>query len=350
MPDNPTAPDPVTDQPRRWLVTGAAGFVGFHLTRRLLADPANVVLGVDAFEGFYDPGLKRARAKELGGDRFEMLEADLADDGVATEAIERFRPDVVVHLAALAGVRSSVDHPMAYVRSNLTGFTQVLEAAARAGVGHVVYASSSSVYGETTPAPFTEANPADHPVSVYAATKRAGEMMAHAYADTYGLPVTGLRFFTVYGPWGRPDMAYWIFTEKILQGEPITIFGDGTAVRDFTFIDDVIEGLVRVAASPPRANPAWDPAEGAMDTSRAPWRVLNIGHGGQATVNELIAIIEDLTGRTAVRSHTDRAVGDVAQTHADPAALEAITGWIPPTDLRDGLAAFVDWYRDHHGR
>ncbi len=331
--------------PSRWLVTGAAGFVGHALVRRLLDTTDAVVLGVDDLEGHDDPALQKARAVDLTHERFELRIDDLAEDGVARAAVADHRPDVVVHLAARAGVRRSLAEPMAFVRANVTALTQVLQACADAGVGHLVHASSSSVYGDTAVAPFAESAPADHPVSVYAATKRSGELLAHAYAETHGLPVTGLRFFTAYGPWGRPDMAYWIFTEKVLRGEPITVLGDGAAVRDFTYIDDVVEGLIRVAAAPPTADPSW---AGGVDGSRAPWRVRNIGHGGQATVAELIGIIEDLTGRTAVLHHADPAVGDVARTQADPTALHDLIGWTPRTPLREGMAAFVSWYRDTH--
>jgi UDP-glucuronate 4-epimerase len=346
-----------------WLVTGAAGFVGAHLCRRLLDAGADVV-GVDNLNDYYDPRIKQARLDHLvrggesdagaAGKRFVFHHADMGDRERFQRLVESTRPAAIVHLAAQAGVRYSIDHPETYIDSNLVGFASALEAARNAHAAghlqHFVYASSSSVYGGSRRLPFDVADPyaAGHPHSLYAATKRANELMAHSYSHLYGLPCTGLRFFTVYGPWGRPDMAYWKFTEAIVEGREIPIYGPGTAVRDFTYIDDIVEALVRVTASPAEPDPGFDPADPDPSTSDAPWRVFNIGHGGQATVNELIDIVEEYVGRPAERSYGPESPGDVPATHASTEALSRAIDYTPSVGLRDGLREFVGWFVDWH--
>ena len=328
-----------------WLVTGAAGFIGYHVSARLL-DEGEMVVGLDNLNDYYDPLLKQARLERLTArDGFDFVKADLSDEATLEQVFERRRPRVVVNLAAQAGVRYSLIDPMAYVRSNVLGFTNVLERCRHFEVEHLVYASSSSIYGSTSRTPFSEHDPADHPVSVYAATKRSDELLAHAYSHLFGLPTTGLRFFTVFGPWGRPDMAYYRFAEAILDRQPIRVFGTGQALRDFTYIDDIVESVVRVARRPAAANPAWDVATPDPGSSRWPWRVFNVGHGHQATVTRLIDILEDVIGTPATRVHTDEQPGDVPVTHADVRDLEAHTGYAPHVGLEDGLGHFVDWLK-----
>jgi UDP-glucuronate 4-epimerase len=331
----------------RWLVTGAAGFVGFHTCRRLLADGEDVV-GIDVVNDYYDPSLKRARLRQLEGERFTFLEADLCQVGVLDPLLAA-GPTTVVHLAAQAGVRYSLRAPAEYVANNVVAFGHVLEACRRAEVPHLVYASSSSVYGATNPLPFSVHDPADHPLSLYAATKRANELMAHSYGHLWGLPTTGLRFFSVYGPWGRPDMAYFGFAEAILDGRPITVYGDGSALRDFTFVDDIVEGLVRIARTPPTASPTWDRDHPDPATSVVPWRLFNIGHGHQATVNDLISMLERLLRRPAERVQAPEQPGDVPITHADVTDLETIIGFRPCTELEAGMRAFVAWLLEWRG-
>ncbi|MFM7242800.1 MAG: NAD-dependent epimerase/dehydratase family protein [Planctomycetaceae bacterium] len=322
------------------LVTGAAGFIGFHVARRLLAAGADVV-GFDNLNAYYDPRLKHARLAELSrmpGWRF--VRGDLADGAALARLVADEQPACVVHLAAQAGVRWSIDNPAAYVSSNLVGFANVLEACRHAATPHLVYASSSSVYGANTKTPFAETDPVDRPVSLYAATKKANELMAHSYAHLFGLPCTGLRFFTVYGPWGRPDMAYWKFTEAILAGTPIEVFGGGLLRRDFTFVDDVVEAIVRMIDAPPSAGVADD------GSAAAPCRVYNVGNHTPVTVARLLAILERLCGRPAIRLQRPRPPGDVEATFADVSALARDFGFEPRTTLDEGLTRFVDWYRE----
>ncbi|MCA6215283.1 NAD-dependent epimerase [Ideonella sp. B7] len=330
------------------LITGAAGFIGMHVAERLLARGDEVV-GIDNLNDYYDPALKQARLARLtprAGFRFQRL--DVADRaGVeALFAAERF--DRVVHLAAQAGVRYSITHPHAYGESNLTGFLNVLEACRQHPVAHLVYASSSSVYGGNTKMPFSEADAVDHPVSLYAATKKANELMAHTYSHLYRLPTTGLRFFTVYGPWGRPDMAYFSFTRKILAGEPIPVFNEGRMQRDFTYIDDIVDGVVAVLDKPATPAEAYDPAAPHPGLSNAPYRIFNIGNQDPLPLGEFIAAIEAALGREAVKQYLPMQPGDVVATSADVSALAAWTGLNPGTPLREGIQRFADWYRDYH--
>ena len=334
-----TASDPV-------LVTGAAGFIGFHVTQRLLRLGRRVV-GVDSLNSYYDPALKSARLAELAPlSGFSFEQCDLADRAHIAALFAAHRFPHVVHLAAQAGVRHSLVDPHAYVDANLSGFLNVLEGCRHNGCRHLVYASSSSVYGGNM-APFSTTENVDHPLNLYGATKKANELMAHAYAHLFALPATGLRFFTVYGPWGRPDMAVWLFTEAILQGKPVRLFNHGAMKRDFTYIDDVAEAVVRVIERPAAAAPGWLAAAPNPATSFAPWRVYNIGNHVPVEVNELVRLIEEATGRTARRELLPMQPGDVPETCADVADLEAAVGFRPNTPLAEGVRRFVAWYRDH---
>lgn len=330
----------------RILVTGAAGFVGFHVARMLLAR-GDAVTGFDNVNDYYDPALKEARLAELaraGGD-WTFLRADLADRAAVAGAFAGSGYDRVIHLAAQAGVRYSLENPMAYVESNLTGFTTILEAARAAATPHLVFASTSSVYGGNTTMPFAEGAGVGHPLQFYAATKRANELMAHAYAHLFRLPCTGLRFFTVYGPWGRPDMAPMIFAKAIAEGRPIKLFNEGRHSRDFTYVDDIAEGVIRVADRPALPDPAFDPAHPDPATSTAPFRLYNIGNGAPVPLLDFIAALEDALGRPAVRELLPLQPGDVPDTWADTARLEAATGWRPGTPIGEGVRRFVDWFR-----
>lgn len=328
-------------------MTGAAGFIGFHTCRRLASDGVRVV-GIDNLNDYYDPALKHARRRRLGGD-VDFRVVDIRDREALHRLFDEVEPDVVINLAAQAGVRYSLENPYAYVDTNLAGFSHVLELARRHDVRHLVYASSSSVYGANSRLPFSPHDGADHPVSLYAATKRANELMAHAYSHLYRLPTTGLRFFTVYGPWGRPDMAYYRFAEAILDDEPITVFGDGSALRDFTFVDDIVDGVVRVARRPAEPDPTWTAQEADPASSDAPYRILNIGHGQQVSVTELIEQLEHLLGRRARKVFTDPQPGDLRATHADVADLDAYVGTHVQTDFGEGVKQFVEWFLSYRG-
>lgn len=334
-----------------YVVTGVAGFIGSHLADRLLAAGERVV-GIDAFDAGYDPVLQRARVARLEGRTgFVLHEVDIADE-VALDAVLPDQADAVVHLAARAGVRASTDAPRAFVRANVLGFTNVLEAARERDVPHLLYASSSSVYGGLAKVPWAPHDPVDHPVSVYAATKRADELLAHSYAHLHGLPSTGLRFFTVHGPWGRPDMAYWRFAQAILTGTPIPLYGDGSAVRDFTYVDDVVDALVALLDQPPADDPTWSAASPDPATSSAPHLLHNVGHGGQASVLELIGLLERALGTTARIEHLPARAGDVPRTWSDSTSLRRAVGDAPATSLADGVDRFVAWFRpwfDQHG-
>jgi len=320
------------------LLTGAAGFIGLHTAQRLLAR-GDTVTGIDNLNDYYDPALKQARLALLNGHpgfRFQAL--DVAERTGMERLFAGQRFDAVVHLAAQAGVRYSITHPHAYLESNLTGFGHVLEGCRAQGVGHLVYASSSSVYGGNTKMPFAETDAVDHPVSLYAATKKANELMAHTYSHLYRLPTTGLRFFTVYGPWGRPDMAYFSFTKAVLEGRPIDVFNHGDMKRDFTYIDDIVEGVLRVLDKP-----ATPDAAGA-----APYRVFNIGNHDPVPLLDFIACIEQATGRIATKNLLPMQPGDVPATYASTEALRDWVGFAPSTPLAEGIGRFVRWYREYH--
>jgi len=332
----------------RILVTGAAGFIGSSLSERLLAR-GDEVLGYDDLNDYYDPALKQARLDRLlPHASFRFVRASLEDRAALDDAFAGFRPQRVVHLAAQAGVRYSLTHPHAYVQSNLVGFLNVLEACRHGAVEHLVYASSSSVYGANRKLPFSVQDAVDHPVSLYAATKKANELMAHTYSHLYALPTTGLRFFTVYGPWGRPDMALFQFTRRILAGEPIEVFNHGRHTRDFTYIDDIVEGVVRVLDRVAAPDPAFDPLQPSPGSSAAPYRVYNIGNHRPVELARYIEVLEDKLGRKAERILLPMQPGDVPDTWADVAELSADTGYAPSTPVEVGVGHFVDWYRDFY--
>lgn len=330
------------------LVTGAAGFIGFHLARRLLQDGRTVV-GIDNLNSYYDPALKQARLAGLAPfASFRFIKLDLADRAGMAALFAEHRFPHVVHLAAQAGVRYSLDHPDAYVESNLVGFANVLEGCRRSGCRHLLYASSSSVYGANTRMPFSTADNVDHPVSLYGATKKANESMAHAYAHLFGLPATGLRFFTVYGPWGRPDMAYWLFTAAIEAGRAIRLFNHGSMRRDFTYVDDVVEAMVRLIDRPAAPDPEWTGDRPDAATSRAPWRVYNIGNHTPVALTEFVRVIEEALGKRAVIELAPMQPGDVTETFADVTALQQAVGFAPSTSIAAGIGRFVAWFRDYH--
>lgn len=327
------------------LVTGAAGFIGFHLCQRLL-DQGETVIGLDNLNDYYEVSLKHGRLEQLQGrSGFQFVCLDLVDRSGIADLFAQVRPQRVVHLAAQAGVRYSLMNPHAYVDSNLIGFVNVLEGCRHTGVEHLVYASSSSVYGANTRMPFSVQDTVDHPVSLYAATKKANELMAHTYSHLYALPTTGLRFFTVYGPWGRPDMAYFSFTRAILAGQPIQVFNQGQMKRDFTYIDDIVEGVVRVLDRVPQGDPNWNSADPDPACSRAPYRLYNIGNHSPIALLEFIETLERCLGQTAQKEFLPMQSGDVVATYADVADLVADVEFAPSTPLAVGLERFVQWYR-----
>ena len=331
------------------LVTGAAGFIGMHVAQRLLARGDSVV-GVDILNDYYNPALKLARLdvlKPLSGFRF--VKADIAERMTMEDLFAAEKFDAVINLAAQAGVRYSLKNPHAYVQSNLVGFANLLEGCRHNGVRHFVFASSSSVYGANTHMPFSVHDNVDHPVSLYAASKKANELMAHSYSHLYGLPVTGLRYFTVYGPWGRPDMSPWLFTSAILEGRPIDVFNHGQMMRDFTYIDDIADGTVKVLDRIPQPNPAFDHEHPDPAQSHAPYRVYNIGNHTPVKLMDFIATIEGALGREAQKNFLPMQAGDVVATYADVADLIRDTGFEPKTPLAEGIANWVAWYREYHG-
>jgi UDP-glucuronate 4-epimerase len=330
------------------LVTGAAGFIGFHLTQRLLARGDEVV-GLDNLNDYYRVQLKQDRLSQLvGQEKFRFIEMDLADRELMPGMFESEQFDVVVNLAAQAGVRYSLENPHAYIDANVVGFTNVLEGCRHNGVKHLVYASSSSVYGGNTTMPFSIHHNVDHPISLYAATKKANELMAHTYAHLYGLPTTGLRFFTVYGPWGRPDMALFLFTEAIVSGKPIDVFNNGKMRRDFTYVADIVEGIIRVADNTATGNPDWSSATPDPATSASPYRVYNIGNNQPVELMHLIEVLEDCLGKKAEKNFMGMQPGDVPATFADVDDLIRDVDFKPATSIETGVANFVEWYREYH--
>jgi UDP-glucuronate 4-epimerase len=329
------------------LVTGAAGFIGFHTTNALLKGGESVV-GLDNLNDYYDVSLKRDRLAQIQGE-FEFVEGDVADEKTVRELFEKHRFSRVIHLAAQAGVRHSIDNPGIYVQSNVVGFLNVLEACRAVKAGHLVYASSSSVYGLNETMPFSEHAGTDHPVSLYGATKKANEAMAHSYSHLFGLPTTGLRFFTVYGPWGRPDMAPMLFARAIADGKPIKVFNEGRMKRDFTYVDDIAAGIVAALARPPAANPSWDALVADPATSRAPYRLYNIGNHQPVELLRFIEIMEAAMGRPAVKELLPMQPGDVLATFADVADLTRDVGFQPSTPVEEGVARFVAWFREYYG-
>ena len=336
-------------EPMKVLVTGSAGFIGAAVAVALQARGDDVV-GVDDLNDYYDVALKHARlARVSAGGRYAHHEFDLADTERTLALFERERPERVIHLAAQPGVRYSIDHPHVYASSNLTAFLNVLEGARHHSVGHLTYASSSSVYRGNAQTPFSERDPVDHPISLYAATKKANELMAHTYSHLYRLPTTGLRFFTVYGPWGRPDMSPFLFVKKILAGEPIDVYNDGDHQRDFTYVDDVVEGVVRTHDRPAEPCDAYDPLVPDASRSEAPWRVYNIGCERPVELLHYISVIEECTGRKAIQNRLPMQPGDVKATCADVSQLVEAVGYRPRVTLEEGMARFVAWYREYYG-
>jgi UDP-glucuronate 4-epimerase len=332
----------------RILVTGAAGFIGFHLSMRLLSEGHDVV-GMDNLNAYYDVQLKKDRLALLTADpRFRFHLLDLADRQGMEALFRQEKPEIVVHLAAQAGVRYSLENPHAYVESNLAGFMNILEGCRHNPVKHLVYASSSSVYGANTAMPFSVHHNVDHPISLYAATKKANELMAHTYSALYKLPCTGLRFFTVYGPWGRPDMALFLFTKAILAGRPIEVYNNGNMRRDFTYIDDIIEGVVRVLKRYPSGNPVWRGDSPDPATSFAPYRIFNIGNNRPVELMDFIAALENHLGRKAQMRLLPMQPGDVPETYADVDDLMAEVGFRSGTAINEGIGKFVGWYREYY--
>ena len=345
------------------LVTGTAGFIGFHLTSRLIKEGFEVV-GLDIINDYYDINLKYSRLKYLGieKDRINLnekipssnysnlnfIQSDLADHEYIVEMMRLEAFDYVVNLAAQAGVRYSIDNPLAYTHSNVDGFLSILEGARHSNVKHLVYASTSSVYGLNTAMPLKETTPTEHPMALYAATKKANEMMAHSYSHLFDLPTSGLRFFTVYGPWGRPDMALFLFAEAMRKGEPINVFNHGKMIRDFTYVDDIVESITRLVVKPPKRNNDWDGDDPRIDTSSAPFRIFNIGNGSPVELMRYIEAVESSLGVKGKYNMMDIQPGDVPATHADTSALEEYIDFKPSTTVEDGIENFIDWYKEYY--
>jgi UDP-glucuronate 4-epimerase len=346
------------------LITGTAGFIGFHLAQRMLAEGQKVI-GLDIINDYYDTSVKYGRLAQAGIDRnaieygklvrsstqpnYQFVKLDMTDRDALNALFEEQKFDTVVNLAAQAGVRYSLVNPQAYIDSNIIGFTNILEACRHTGVKHLAYASSSSVYGLNERMPLSTSDNVDHPISLYAASKKSNELMAHTYSHLFGLSTTGLRFFTVYGPWGRPDMALFLFTEAILKGEPIKVFNHGNMVRDFTYVDDIVEGIKRVIDNPPRGNAAWTGNKPDPSTSKAPYKVYNIGNNDPVKLMDFITAIEEELGKDAEKVMMDLQPGDVPATYANVQDLMDDLGYKPETNIRHGIRQFLDWYREFYG-
>ena len=332
----------------KFLVTGAAGFIGSHTSQYLL-DRGDAVIGIDNLNDYYDPSLKEARLLKLkNNNNFSFHKIDIIDKDAIDSIFKSESPDYVIHLAAQAGVRYSLENPYAYIDSNITGFMNILEACRYHPVKHLVFASSSSVYGANTLMPFSVNHNVDHPLSIYAATKKSNELMAHTYSHLYGIPVSGLRFFTVYGPWGRPDMALFIFTKKILNGESIDVFNNGKHKRDFTYIDDIVEGVVRVSDNVATTNPDWDSDKPDPATSKAPYRLYNIGNNSPVELMVFIEQIEKNLNKKADKNYLPLQAGDVPETYADVDDLSDYVGYSPSTSIKSGIEKFINWYKDYY--
>lgn len=332
---------------KKILVTGSAGFIGSHLSRRLLKE-GHQVIGIDNINDYYDPQLKKDRLKELEHDNFTFVKTDLEDLDTMSQIFGDYKPEIVINLAAQAGVRYSIENPHAYINSNVVGFTHILEACRHYNVEHLIYASSSSVYGANESKPFSTSDNIDHPLSLYAATKKSNELMAHTYSHLYGLPTTGLRFFTVYGPWGRPDMALFLFTKAIVNDEPINVFNHGNMMRDFTYIDDIVESITRLTKRPAQPNPDWSGANPDPGSSYAPYKVYNIGNNSPVKLMDFIEAIENKLGKTAKKNFLPLQAGDVPETYANVEDLYRDIDFQPQTTIQEGVNKFIDWYLDYY--
>lgn len=330
------------------LVTGSSGFIGYHLAASLLKKSYHVV-GIDSMNNYYDVKLKDDRLKMLmSNSNFEFYNVDLKKKEKVDDIFKKYHFDYIVHLAAQAGVRYSLINPYAYIDSNIIGFMNILEACRNHPVKHLIYASSSSVYGGNKVTPFSTNHNVDHPVSLYAATKKSNELMAHTYSHLFGIPTTGLRFFTVYGPWGRPDMAYFLFTDNIINDKPIKVFNHGNMERDFTYVDDIVEGICKLIPLAPEPNPDWSESDDSLGTSFAPYRIYNIGNNKPVKLEKFISVLEEKIGKKAKRIYIDMQPGDVLKTYADVSDLEEIIGFRPDTSIDEGLSKFIDWYKDYY--
>ncbi|WP_449355153.1 NAD-dependent epimerase [Virgibacillus natechei] len=333
---------------KKILVTGSAGFIGSHLSRRLLIE-GHQVIGIDNVNDYYDPQLKKDRLKQLNNENFTFIKTDLEDLDSINQTFEKYKPEVVINLAAQAGVRYSLENPHAYINSNIVGFTNILEACRHYKVEHLIYASSSSVYGANTTKPFSTNDNIDHPLSLYAATKKSNELMAHTYSHLYGIPTTGLRFFTVYGPWGRPDMALFLFTKAIVNDDPIDVYNHGKMMRDFTYVDDIVESIARLTKKPARPNPDWSAGNPDPGSSYAPYKVYNIGNNSPVRLMDFIEAIENKLGKTAKKNYLPLQPGDVPETYANVEDLYRDIDFQPQTTIQDGVNKFIDWYLEYYG-
>ncbi|WP_173915199.1 NAD-dependent epimerase [Halobacillus sp. Marseille-Q1614] len=330
------------------LITGAAGFIGSRLSKRLLHE-GHEVIGIDNLNDYYDPTLKEDRLKQLSNDNFFFIKTDLENNKNINQAFEKYQPKIVINLAAQAGVRYSLENPHAYINSNIVGFTNILEACRHNKVKHLIYASSSSVYGANESKPFSTNDNIDHPLSLYAATKKSNELMAHTYSHLYGIPTTGLRFFTVYGPWGRPDMALFLFTKAIVNDQPIDVFNHGNMMRDFTYVEDIVESINRLIEKPAESNPNWSGENPDPSSSYAPYRVYNIGNNSPVRLMDFIEAIEKKIGKTAQKNFLPLQAGDVPETYADVEDLFRTINFKPQTSIQSGVNDFIDWYLDYYG-
>lgn|SRR5699024_411550 len=329
------------------LVTGSAGFIGSHISRRLIKE-GNIVIGIDNVNDYYSTQLKEDRLRILENDNFEFYRADLENFDTINNIFEKHQPNIVINLAAQAGVRYSLENPHAYINSNIVGFTNILEASRHHKIEHLIYASSSSVYGANTTKPFSTSDNIDHPLSLYAATKKSNELMAHTYSHLYRIPTTGLRFFTVYGPWGRPDMALFLFTDAIVNNRSIDVFNHGDMMRDFTYIDDIVESITRLTRRPALSNPKWSGADPDPGSSNAPYKVYNIGNNSPVRLMEFIEAIENKLGKTAKKNFLPLQAGDVPETYANVDDLYRDIDFQPETSIQEGVNRFIDWYIDYY--
>ena len=337
------------------IITGAAGFIGYHLSKRILMENISLI-GIDNMNDYYDINLKKARLKELQkialkqDADFKFFKENINDISLLEKIFRKYNPEIVINLAAQAGVRYSMENPSAYIQTNLVGFSNILELSHKYSIKHLIYASSSSVYGGNTRMPFSESQNVDHPVSLYAATKRANELLAHSYSHIYSIPATGLRFFTVYGPWGRPDMALFLFTKSILEGKPIKVFNHGEMSRDFTYIDDIVESIMRLLKKPPTQDKLFDTSNPNPDTSWAPHRIFNIGNSTPKSLTDYIKAIEDILGIKAIKELLPLQPGDVPATFSDCTKLESFINYKPDTSIENGIEKFISWYRKFYGK